>query len=222
MYPGVGLFAHLAQQEWQRLCDAGIPVHFPPRAVLLRQGDPTEHVHLIVAGCVKATRCEPDGSQALLTIRSAGDVVGDMAAVDRRPRSATVSALTDVVTHLLSGEQFRRFLAIPPVATGFATYTVGRLREADLQRAEMAVLPVRRRLARTLLRLDREARHLPGRPPVRLPQWELAELIGASRNAVVAELTVLRDQGVVVTRRREIAIADERRLAAIAADLGTD
>ncbi|GIF07421.1 Crp/Fnr family transcriptional regulator [Actinoplanes siamensis] len=212
MHQGAGLLAHLAPPEWRDICAAGIPVHFRTSSVLLRQGDPTDHVHVIVAGCVKATRCEPDGSQALLTLRAAGDVVGDLAAVDRGPRSATVTALTDVISHLLSGEQFRRILARPTVAAGFAAYTVGRLREADRHRTEMAVLPVRQRLFRTLLRLDRAA----GRPPIRLPQRELAELIGASRNAVVAELAALRRQGVVATGRREIEVVDLERLAAIA------
>lgn len=215
--PGLGLLAYMPQQEWRNVCASGIAVHFPPRAVLLRQGDRTEHVYVIVAGCVKATRCEPDGSQALLTLRAAGDVVGDMAAVDRRPRSATVTALTDVITHLLGGEQFRRFLARPTVAAGFAAYTVGRLREADRQRTELAVLPVRQRLARTLLRLDQA-----GGPAIRLPQWELAELIGASRNAVVAELARLRDQGIVMTGRREISIGDPARLMEAAGEFGTE
>jgi CRP/FNR family cyclic AMP-dependent transcriptional regulator len=213
----VGLLAYLPQPEWRNVCAGGIPVHYPPRTVLLRQGDQTEHVHVIVAGCVKATRCEPDGSQALLTLRAAGDVVGDMAAVDRRPRSATITALTDVITHLLSGEQFRRFLTRPAVAAGFAAYTVGRLREADKQRTELAVLPVGQRLARTLLRLNRASG-----PAIRLPQRELAELIGASRNAVVAELARLRDQGIVVTGRREISIVDPARLVEAAGELATD
>lgn len=216
----MGLYAHLSPPEWHNVCAAGVPVHYQPRAVLLRQGESTEHVHIIVAGCVKATRSESDGSQALLTLRAAGDVVGDLSAVDRRPRSATVTALTDVITHLLSGEQFRRFLTLPSVAAGFAAYTVGRLREADRQRTEMAVLSVRQRLARTLLRLDRAGGHTPG--PIRLPQWELAELVGASRNAVVAELASLRDQGIVVTRRRQIDVVDSERLTVVAAEPATD
>ncbi|GAA2877713.1 Crp/Fnr family transcriptional regulator [Actinoplanes cyaneus] len=216
IHPRVGLFAYVPEREWRSICAAGISVQFQPSSVLLRQGDPTEHVHVIVAGCVKATRCEVDGSQALLTLRAAGDVVGDMSAVDRRPRSATVTALTEVITYWLSGEQFRRFLARPAMAAGFAAYTVGRLRESDRQRTEMAVLPVRQRLARTLMRLNREGSRASGRLPIRLPQRELAELIGASRNAVVAELAALRAQGIVVTRRRETEVVDLERLARLA------
>jgi CRP/FNR family cyclic AMP-dependent transcriptional regulator len=209
-----GLVAHLPQDEWDRVRQTGIAVRFEPRDVLLRQGDTSQHVHVVLAGCVKIVRAESDGSRAILTLRAAGDVVGDLAAVDRQPRSATVTALTTTVTRLLTGPQFRRFLARPAFAVGFATYTVSRLRSSDAQRTALAVLPVRERLARALLQLDRESRYAAGGPAIRLSQAELAELIGASRNAVVTELATLREAGVVATGRREVVVVDPAALSA--------
>jgi CRP-like cAMP-binding protein len=212
-YREFGLVAHLPQDEWRRVQNTGVPVRFEPGAVLLRQGDTTQHVHVVVAGCVKIVRSERDGSRAMLTLRSAGDVVGDLAAVDLQPRSATVTALTTTVTRLLTGPQFRRFLTRPAFATGFATYTVSRLRSSDTQRSALAVLTVRERLARALLELDRESRRADGRPVIRLSQAELAELVGASRNAVVAELTALREAGIVATGRRAVTIVEPAALS---------
>jgi len=208
-----GLVAHLPQDEWYRVQHTGIPVRFEPRDVLLRQGDTTQHVHVVLAGCVKIVRSESDGSRAILTLRAAGDVVGDLAAVDLQPRSATATALTTTITRLLTGPQFRRFLTRPAFATGFATYTVSRLRTSDAQRTALAVLPVRERLARALIQLDRESRRADGRSAIRLSQAELAELVGASRNAVVAELSALREAGIVATGRRDITIVDSAALS---------
>jgi len=207
-----GLVAHLSEDEWHRVQNTGIPVRFEPRDVLLRQGDTTQHVHVVLAGCVKIARSETDGSRAILTLRAAGDVVGDLAAVDLQPRLATVTALTTTITRLLTGPQFRRFLTRPAFAVGFATYTVSRLRTSDAQRAALAVLPVRDRLARALIQLDRESRRADGQPAIRLSQAELAELVGASRNAVVTELTALREAGIVATGRREVTIVDPAAL----------
>ncbi|MDR7277034.1 Crp/Fnr family transcriptional regulator [Catenuloplanes atrovinosus] len=206
--PAGGLFGSLPEAEWKGILQVGVPVRFAPRDMIFRQGDRGRHVHVILAGCVKIARCEPDGAQAMLTVRAAGDVVGDFAALDGQPRFATVTALTTVLTQLLTGDQFRDFVSRPTVAPGFATYTVDRLREADIQRTELAVLPVRQRLARALLRLEEENRRIPGRPPVSLPQQELAELVGASRNAVVGELSALRAAGVLRTGRRLVVIVD--------------
>lgn len=152
-----GLVAHLPEDEWHRVQRTGVAVRFEPREVLLRQGDTTQHVHVVMAGCVKIVRSEGDGSRAVLTLRAAGDVVGDLAAVDLQPRSATVSAVTTTVTRLLTGSQFRRFLTRPAFAAAFATYTVSRLRSSDAHRTALAVLPVRERLARALIQLDRES-----------------------------------------------------------------
>jgi len=208
-----GLVAYLPRDEWYRVQHTGIPVRFDPRDVLLRQGDTTQRVHVVVSGCVKIARSESDGSRAILTLRAAGDVVGDLAAVDLQPSSATVTALTTTVTRVLSGPQFRRFLTRPAFAAGFATYTVSRLRTSDAQRTALAVLPVRERLIRALVRLNQESLRADGRPAIRLSQEELAELVGASRNAVVAELTALREAGIVVTGRREVTIVDPEALS---------
>ncbi|WFE93507.1 Crp/Fnr family transcriptional regulator [Micromonospora sp. WMMD987] len=219
---GSGLVAHLPQDEWRRVQETGIPVRFAPRDVLLRQGDTTQHVHVVLAGCVKIVRSESDGSRAILTLRAAGDVVGDLAAVDLHPRSATVTALTTTLTRLLTGPQFRRFLTRPVFATGFATYTVGRLRTSDAQRTALAVLPVRERLVRALMQLYLESQRADGRPTIRLSQAELAELVGASRNAVVAELTALREAGIVATGRRELTVVDPVALSGRSHDLRTE
>ncbi|MFF5217835.1 Crp/Fnr family transcriptional regulator [Micromonospora sp. NPDC000442] len=211
-YGDSGLVAYLPQDEWRRVQETGIPVRFEPRDVLVRQGDATQHVYVLLAGCVKIVRSESDGSRAMLTLRVAGDVVGDLAAVDLQPRSATATALTTTVTRLLTGPQFRRFLTRPEFAPGFAAYTVRRLRISDAQRAALALLPVRDRLARALIQLDRESRRADGPPAIRLSQAELAELVGASRNAVVAELAALREAGIVVTGRRDVTIVDPAAL----------
>lgn len=209
-----GLIGHLPQDEWDWVRRIGIPVRFEPRNVLLRQGDTTQHVHVLLTGCVKIARSESDGSRAILTLRAAGDVVGDLAAVDLRPRSATVTALTATVTRLLTGAQFRNLLARPAFAAGFAAYTVGRLRSSDAQRTALAILSVRERLARALIQLDHGGPRRHPRPAIQLSQAELAELIGASRNAVVTELAALRDDGIVSTGRRRITIADRAALSA--------
>jgi CRP-like cAMP-binding protein len=214
--PGAGLFAHLREDEWHEIRRVGLPVRFEPRQFLLAQGDESQHVHVILAGCVKVMRCEADGGRAILTIRGAGDVVGDLAAVAGRPRLASVTALTVVFTQYLTGNQFRHFVARPTVASGFAAYLATRLRDADIQRTELAVLPVRQRLARALLRIDTDNRRLPEQPPISLAQQDLAELVGASRNAVVTELAALRGARVVSTRRREVVVRDRPALTRLA------
>jgi CRP/FNR family cyclic AMP-dependent transcriptional regulator len=206
---GGHLVDHIPHDDWNELLTFGVPVHFLQRQVLFLQGETGRHVYAIREGSVKVIRSEGDGSQTLLTVRGAGDVLGDMAALDQGTRSATVIALSRVRAQLVAAAQFRRFLARPSVAAGFAGYTVERLRQADTQRSEIALLPVRTRVARALLRLADGA-------VVRLSQQDVALYIGASRNAVVEELTSLREAALISTGRGIIRVRDITAIRRIA------
>ncbi|SDT06715.1 Crp/Fnr family transcriptional regulator [Actinoplanes derwentensis] len=189
---------------------------FHPGSQLCRQGDIGDYVYVLLAGAVKVVRSEPAGGRAVLTVRSAGDVIGDIAAIDGGRRSASasasvsvsVSALTVLTCRLLHGPDFRRFAERREVALGFARYAYRRLRKSDSQRTELAVLPVLERVARALVRLYDAAASEPGRNTIALPQQDLADLVGASRNAVVLALGVLRVERLIETGRRCITILD--------------
>jgi CRP-like cAMP-binding protein len=210
------LSTYLAASDWDVLRSLGARCRLDAGSQLFRQDDDGDSVYVVLSGAVKVARGEPSGRSAILTIRAAGDVLGDMAAVDGRRRSATVTALTPLTCRVLSGTVFRRFIDQPTAAAAFARYTMCRLREADLQRAELAVLPVRQRLARTLLRLHQATGDAGSRRAFELPQQDLADLIGASRNAIVLALGVLRAEGIIATGRRQLTIVDPQALHRIA------
>jgi CRP-like cAMP-binding protein len=196
-------------EDWFGLLDSGVPVYFLDRQILFHQGDVGRHVYALQRGTVKVVRIEADGGQSILTCRTAGDVLGDMAALDGGRRSATVVALGRVDAQMVTAAQFRDFVARPAVSAGFTLYTVERLREADTQRSEIALLPVRARVARALLRLHDNA-------VIRMTQQDLACYAGASRNAVVEELGALRAARIIRTARRAVVIADFDRMRTIA------
>jgi CRP-like cAMP-binding protein len=69
-------------EDWAELIASGVPVHFPARQVLFHQGETGRHVYVLRDGVVKVVRAEADGGQTMLSVRSMGDVIGDMAALD--------------------------------------------------------------------------------------------------------------------------------------------
>jgi CRP-like cAMP-binding protein len=103
------------------------------------------------------------------------------------------------------------------VAAAFTKYLVARLREADERSTELALLPVRVRVARCLLRLAVASPHDPMVRLVSLPQVAIAQLVGASRNAVVSELAALRSACVIATRRGVVLIENPEALRRCAA-----
>lgn len=143
------------------------------------------------------------------------DVIGEFAAIDGAPRSASVTALTVVHARSVSARDFGAFLRQRPHAAQAVTRClVSRLRAADDQNQNLATLPVLRRLARLLLDLASSAPR--ARAAARLTQQEMAEAIGASREAVAKALADLRARDVVGSVDRRLVLLDAEALRAIA------
>jgi predicted acylesterase/phospholipase RssA/CRP-like cAMP-binding protein len=82
-----------------QLRDALEPVAVPGGSVLIREGDPADCLYLVAAGRLRVVNVDANGEDQLLAEIGRGDLVGEMALITNRPRSATVYALRD--THLL-------------------------------------------------------------------------------------------------------------------------
>jgi CRP-like cAMP-binding protein len=192
---------------------------YEPREQLIGEGERTTFVLLILDGWC-AVRRSTERGQIILALRQTGELVGEMAALDGRPRSATVSALGTVETLVLVGERFRHFIATRPYANALVMgQLTERLRSSDDERRALASATVLERLAGCLVELaDRTGRSEGGAVAIRLPlsQNEIAAAVGATREAVAKALRLLRDEGLVTTGPRTITVADMEPLRLLA------
>src|SRR6185503_21256562 len=83
----------LTPDSLSSLAAASLTLKVPAGRVVFRRGDPANGCYLILSGAVKVTLPTTGGQEALLAILSKGDIVGEMALLDRQPRSATVTAV---------------------------------------------------------------------------------------------------------------------------------
>ncbi len=180
---------------------------------MLHQGSRGFHVLLVLRGRLKVVRFEPSGARLLLAVREPGDLVGEVAVLDGQPRSASVITVGECEVSVVEAAEFLDILRCHNLADTIIRHTLARLREADDLRAELAELPVRRRVARLILRLTGDGDQV----IADIAQEELAQAVGASRNAVVAELAALRRENVLKTGRRRLIVDDYAALRAIAA-----
>jgi len=218
--------ARIGPDNWKWLVDSGAARTYGPNEALLRHGDPASHVLLITEGWVKITITASSGYEAILAIRGSGDVFGEVAVLDGRTRSANVWALEETRAVLLTAERFVTALhERPAIAIALVVHVADRLRRADNRRLEQAAHSSTERVAAFLLRLADQHGDLASdgvEIAVHLSQQEIAGVIGASREAVARALRLLRDRGVVVTRRRKLVILELSVLSAIAADVQFD
>ena len=95
-------------QALQRLAK---PVSFVPGAVLMRQGQPARGAFLIQTGEVEARVALPGGGDLPVAQLGAGNVLGEMALLERGIVSATVVAQTGVNALRVAREDFRALIA---------------------------------------------------------------------------------------------------------------
>jgi CRP/FNR family transcriptional regulator, cyclic AMP receptor protein len=198
----------LSTADRATLLAAGTVRRFTGGDTLCREGESAEHVIFIESGRVKVVSVAVDGQEALLAIRGPGELLGEIAVLDDKPRSAGVHALEPVQARIIPAGRFKAFLRDRPDASAaLLSMVVGRLREADRRRLEYTAYDVPTRLALLLLELTGQAATAAGADAVvLLSQRELATATGASREAVVKALGRFRSKGIITTSRRAVTI----------------
>jgi CRP-like cAMP-binding protein len=152
-----------------------------------------------------------------IALRVPGDVVGEMAFVDGRPRSASAMAVGPVTAQRVPRDGFSRFFDEFPDAYHHLLRTViDRLRASDSRQVEVG-FEVEARLAAALCQLATTCSD-DGRESliVRHTQRELGQMIGASTVSVHRALRKLAGRDCIRTEYREIVLLDFEALAAIA------
>jgi CRP/FNR family cyclic AMP-dependent transcriptional regulator len=189
------------------------PRSFAKGQALMHVGQVPSEVLVLLSGRVKVSATTPAGRTVLLAFRGPGDLVGDLAALDDEPRSASVVAIDPVQALAIGRDEFRAFLlARPAVALALLRELSARLRDADAKRVQLAAYTTVGRVAFCLLELsDRFGED--GDILLPLSQDELASWAGASLESVGRALQTMRNLGWIETRRRAIRVLNRAALA---------
>jgi CRP/FNR family transcriptional regulator, cyclic AMP receptor protein len=123
----VGLFEGLSNKELKQIYQASRQVAFPKGSVIVKEGEEGVGFHLVVSGKAKVTV----KGRARTTL-GPGKFFGELSLIDRGPRTATVTAETDVTTlSLVSWEFLPLVEKTPSIARKLLLEMCRRLREAD-------------------------------------------------------------------------------------------
>jgi CRP/FNR family transcriptional regulator, cyclic AMP receptor protein len=206
----------LTEDETRALHARGGARRFRRGAVMLREGEDPTRLLVLLEGRAKAITYTDDAREVVLGFMGPGELLGEVAAIEERPRSATVVALEPVTALAVATRDFWSLLQEHPRIWIVVHKTViGRLRLADLQRKEFSGSNTLGRVARRLIELsDRHGVEEEDGVTITLPlsQEELAGWTGASRESVTKALRTLRELGWIETGRRSIAVRDRESL----------
>jgi CRP-like cAMP-binding protein len=187
-------------------------------STLFTEGDEPADIMVIESGDVKLTTSALNGQELVLDVLGAGDLLGELSAIDGAARSATAVALTDVEVTSLPVDRFLGFLQAHPAAMGeLLAVAVRRIRLSNRRQLEFSTSDA---LGRVCARLDELATRYgtsEGDSSVRIDlqitQTELAQWCGLSREAVVKALRKLRDLHWISITDGTITVDDRAQLS---------
>jgi CRP/FNR family transcriptional regulator, cyclic AMP receptor protein len=177
--------AHLSA----RLFDNATSVRLKSDEVLFLAGDSGDGCYRVDDGLLKVTMVSRSGTERILAFLGQGAIVGELSIIDGLPRSASVVAVRAAVLSFLSRAAFEDFAAKhPEIYKSLVTLIAARLRETDAALAAGSFLPLRGRVACTLLELAQDFGQDVGAGRIvirqKIGQSDLAAMAGIARENV--------------------------------------
>jgi CRP/FNR family cyclic AMP-dependent transcriptional regulator len=125
---------------------SGDRVRFADGAVVFEQGSAGDKAYIVHGGKVRIFRVGEGGRETPLTTLGPGEMFGEMALFERKPRSASAQAVGDTELEVLSEADFERLIGDPKV-TQVLKKMSARIREVDDALEKLSVEGAKRREA---------------------------------------------------------------------------
>ena len=215
----VSIFSPLSESELDLLLAATTTKKLRPKETLFRKGDPGNQLYGILSGSLKITTTGTDGKDVMFGLMGPGEVLGEIALLDSEERSATVVAVEATELLTLHRRDLIPFLERHPRATiGLAGVLAARVRKLSERAEDRQTMPLPGRIAKRLLALGEQygKRPIVGGPvEVRLPQQDLADLVGTTRESVNKQLRAWEEEGIVELGRGRVVLKKPASLEAV-------
>jgi CRP/FNR family cyclic AMP-dependent transcriptional regulator len=184
-----GLLAELPEHLSANLFTAATPSQLSADEVLFLAGDAGDGCYRVEDGLLKVTMVSRAGTERILAFLGPGAIVGELSIIDGLPRSASVVAVRDSALSFLSRAAFEEFAKKhPEVYKSLVTLLAKRMRETDAVVAAGSFLPLRGRVACTLLELAQDFGQDVGSGRIvirqKIGQSDLAAMAGIARENV--------------------------------------
>ena len=128
----VPLFKRLTPEELQQLAEEVDQVKFEANQTIFNERDTGDALYVVEKGSVRIWVLDEDVEPVTLTELKPGEFFGELAVLDRGPRSTNATAIEDTILHRLSSDDFQKFLmAHPDVAIDIICEIGARMRQTN-------------------------------------------------------------------------------------------
>lgn len=198
------LFGALDEKVRREIAAYAKPRRYAAGEPICRLDDHGDSMMAVVVGTVRISLPALKGREIILADLQPGELFGEIALLDGKPRSANATAHTNCELMVLERRDVMPFLERNPSACiKLMEILCSRIRRSDERMSDIAFYDLPVRLAKTLLHYPPQGRET---KKLSLSQTELAEMAGGTRENVNRCLRAWQRQGILELKDRWIII----------------
>lgn len=175
---------------------------YQKKTPILVQDTLSEELILVARGSVEISYTNMDGRSVILHHATAGDVLGAVEAVAKRPCAATCTAFPDAHVLICPNPLLRRYLQIPRFIRNLASGFYDALKRDNELKTVDHFYTAEQRICTYLIQLSQHGSH------IRQSQAYVANVVGCSRQTVNKEFGYLKERGIISVAKGRIDILD--------------
>lgn len=204
-------FVTLTGAQQQQLLSLGRKRQLSAGQPLFSRGDAFCGIYVLLDGQLLISGLHQSGRQALLTLLTPGQWLGEIALFDQKPRTHDAAALQETVLWHLPKAALQQLVHADPIWwQAFGQLLTSKLRQVFIELEDRAVLSAAQRLARRLVQLSQQQADIP------LQQEQLGQLLSLSRQTTNQLLRQLVAQGLIQTQYGGITVLNRPALLQLA------
>lgn len=212
---GFALFAGVPPADCATIISVSRVKHLLHRETLFSVGDPVEQVLLLLSGSAKVTLIGFNGSEVILTVRGAGDLLGTLDLRQHSQHIASAQTLQPSTAIVWDSSTFGKLLKqFTVLGENIVHVLERRLDEMQRRFQELSTESVPARLSSELVRLSsRFGNDTNDNGEIHVSQAELAQLTGTTLSTVNRLLGHWEKLGMVSVHREAVRVLDLAALA---------
>ena len=207
--PG-SLLADLSDDCLTSLKNEGVTRKIAKGQTIFQKADDGDFLDIVLEGRIKISTFSASGKESVLNILQAGDVAGEIAAIDGGLRTADATAIEDATLFQISSGAIQRLIEEDgEFATGMTKALCSKLRSTS-EAVEAGTLDMGRRAASALLRLAEQNKEeeTDDVTPIKIDQTTLAQYAGLARSNMNRALKKFERSGAAKHENGVLKITD--------------
>jgi CRP-like cAMP-binding protein len=206
----------LSEKQRDDIISRGRYRHVPSGGIVFRQDDPATRCFLVVEGRLKLTKLHESGKEVLIRYIGPGELTAMIVVLEKRTYPVSAEAVGDTRVVEWSKREIMELIShYPQLCFTMLCHSLERLEELQRRHLELFAEQVEQRIARSLLRIMRQAGERSGDAVIitfPISRQELADYTGTTLYTVSRTLSAWEKKGWIKSKREQIIITDPHAL----------